>query len=73
MILHSILLFQSCAYTHAHFFVFRPEIPEDNMAMMWCLGVRECPNRIHGCEMEMWEWEMEDHMRYFIDLHVSFM
>ena len=49
---------------------FRPDIPEDNIVMMWCLGVRECPNQLSGCDMQMWEWEMEDHMRYSITLTV---
>ncbi|XP_076464460.1 uncharacterized protein LOC143296426 isoform X2 [Babylonia areolata] len=41
----------------------RPEIPEDNVEMMRCLGVRSCPNQSKGCTMDMWEWEMEEHIR----------
>ncbi|KAK7104393.1 uncharacterized protein [Littorina saxatilis] len=41
----------------------RPEIPEDNIKLMQCLGVRVCPNHSRGCNLEMWEWEIEDHLR----------
>lgn len=41
--------------------VFRPDIPEDSIELQKCLGVRSCTNK--GCTVEMWEWEMEDHLR----------
>lgn len=40
--------------------LFRPDIPEDNIESQWCLGVRECTNS--GCQIEVWEWELEDHL-----------
>lgn len=39
----------------------RPDIPDDNLEMMRCLGVQLCENK--GCDVELWQWELEDHVR----------
>ncbi|XP_063429256.1 uncharacterized protein LOC134712051 [Mytilus trossulus] len=39
---------------------FRPDIPEDNIESQRCLGIRSCTNS--GCPIEMWEWELEEHL-----------
>lgn len=41
--------------------MFKPSIPEDNVAIQRQLGVVKCSNE--GCEVEMWCWEQEKHLR----------
>ncbi|XP_061174346.1 uncharacterized protein LOC133183401 [Saccostrea echinata] len=41
--------------------VMRPAIPEDTVEIQRCLGVRACPHS--GCVMELWEWELEEHLK----------
>ncbi|XP_074662391.1 uncharacterized protein LOC141914939 [Tubulanus polymorphus] len=50
----------SCQMEDA-FPISRPDIPEDNIELQIQLGVRACPNS--GCCVEMWEWEVKDHLR----------
>ncbi|KAL5008576.1 hypothetical protein ScPMuIL_014157 [Solemya velum] len=38
----------------------RPDIPDDNIELQKCLGMRVCVN---GCDVELWEWEIEEHVR----------
>lgn len=41
--------------------IFRPSIPEDNIAIQSQIGVVSCTSP--GCEAEMWHWELENHLR----------
>ncbi|XP_031557832.1 TNF receptor-associated factor 6-A-like [Actinia tenebrosa] len=40
--------------------IFKPSIPEDNIALQQQIGVVSCTNS--GCESEMWYWELEKHL-----------
>ena len=38
----------------------KPDIPQDNVNLMYQIGVRSCPE--DSCSEEMWHWEVETHM-----------